>query len=67
MHNFQANYDKILKVLKELDCKMDYLHQDVEEEAHVIKEDIVKPKKKAVKKEKKNPAELNKGTKRIDR
>ena len=27
MHNFQANYDKILKVLKELDCKMDYLHQ----------------------------------------
>ncbi|KJD37186.1 transposase [Tamlana sedimentorum] len=27
MHNFQANYDKILKVLKELDFKMDYLHQ----------------------------------------
>ncbi len=27
MHNFQANYDKILKVLKELDCKMDYLNQ----------------------------------------
>lgn len=27
MHNFQTNYDKILKVLKELDCKMDYLHQ----------------------------------------
>ena len=27
MHNFQANYDKILKVLKELDSKMDYLHQ----------------------------------------
>lgn len=27
MHNFQANYDKILKVLKELDCKMNYLHQ----------------------------------------
>ena len=47
--------------------KMDYLHQDVEEEAHEIKEDIVKPKKKAVKQEKKNPAELNKGTKRIDR
>ena len=45
---------------------MDYLHQDVEEEAHVIKEDIVKPKK-VVKKEKKNPAELSKGTKRIDR
>lgn len=27
MHNFQTNYDKILKVLKELDSKMDYLHQ----------------------------------------
>ena len=27
MHNFQANYDKILKVLKELDVRMDYLHQ----------------------------------------
>lgn len=27
MHNFQANYDKILKVLKGLDSKMDYLHQ----------------------------------------
>ncbi len=27
MHNFQSNYDKILKVLKELDLKMDYLHQ----------------------------------------
>jgi len=27
MHNFQANYDKILEVLKELDSKMDYLHQ----------------------------------------
>ncbi len=27
MYNFQANYDKILKVLKELDSKMDYLHQ----------------------------------------
>ena len=27
MHNFQSNYDKILKVLKELDSKMDYLHQ----------------------------------------
>ncbi len=27
MHNFQANYNKILKVLKELDSKMDYLHQ----------------------------------------
>jgi hypothetical protein len=27
MHNFQANYDKILKVLKELDSKMDYLDQ----------------------------------------
>ena len=27
MHNFQANYGKILKVLKELDSKMDYLHQ----------------------------------------
>lgn len=27
MHNFQANYDKILKVLKELDSEMDYLHQ----------------------------------------
>jgi len=43
--------------------KEDYLHQDVEEE---VKEDIVKPKK-VVKKEKKNPAELSKGTKRIDR
>jgi len=46
--------------------KMDYLHQDVEEEAHEIKEDIVKPKK-AAKKEKKNVAELSKDTKRIDR
>jgi len=46
--------------------KMDYLHQEVEEEVHETKEDIVKPKK-AAKKEKKNPAELNKGTKRIDR
>ncbi|TSD99908.1 IS982 family transposase, partial [Aquimarina algiphila] len=27
MHNFQANYDKILKVLKGLDSKMGYLHQ----------------------------------------
>ncbi len=27
MHNFQANYDKIPKVLNELDCKMDYLNQ----------------------------------------
>ncbi|GAA4112258.1 hypothetical protein GCM10022393_10570 [Aquimarina addita] len=27
MHNFQANYDKILKVLKELGSEMDYLHQ----------------------------------------
>jgi hypothetical protein len=27
MHNFQANYDKILNVLKRLDSKMDYLHQ----------------------------------------
>jgi len=27
MHNFQTNYDKILKVLKELDFKMDYLPQ----------------------------------------
>lgn len=27
MHNFQANYDKILKVLKSLDSEMDYLHQ----------------------------------------
>jgi len=43
--------------------KEDYLHQDVEEE---VKEDIVKPKK-VVKKEKKNPAELSKGTKRTDR
>ena len=44
--------------------KDDYLHQEVEEEE--VKEDIVKPKK-VVKKEKKNPAELSKGTKRIDR
>ena len=42
--------------------KMDYLHQDVEE----VKEDIVTPKKSA-KKVKKDPAELNKGTKRTDR
>ncbi|GAB1855575.1 hypothetical protein MHTCC0001_04090 [Flavobacteriaceae bacterium MHTCC 0001] len=27
MHNFQANYGKTLKVLKELDPKMDYLRQ----------------------------------------
>jgi hypothetical protein len=27
MHNFQANYDEILKVLKELDSEMNYLHQ----------------------------------------
>ncbi|EDP97683.1 transposase [Kordia algicida OT-1] len=27
MHNFQANYDKILEVLKSLNTKMDYLHQ----------------------------------------
>ena len=48
--------------------KMDYLHQDVEETAHVIKEDIVKPKKAVAKKEvKKNAADLNKGTVRTDR
>jgi len=41
--------------------KEDYLHQDVEEE---VKEEV---KKKPAKKEKKNPAELNKGTKRTDR
>ena len=46
--------------------KMDYLPPEVEETEHVEKEDVVKPKK-AVKKEKKNPAELNKGTKRVDR
>ena len=45
--------------------KMDYLHQEVEEEE--VTEEEVKPKKKAVKKEKKNPADLSKGTKRIDR
>jgi len=27
MHNFQANYDKILRILQDLDSKMDYLHQ----------------------------------------
>ena len=27
MHNFQANYDKILKVLQELDSEMSYLRQ----------------------------------------
>lgn len=27
MHNFQANYDKIIKILKELDCNMEYLNQ----------------------------------------
>jgi len=27
MHNFQANYNKILKVLKVLDSEMDYLDQ----------------------------------------
>ena len=43
--------------------KDDYLHQEVEEE---VKEDIVKPKKPA-KKEKKDPADLKQGTKRIDR
>ena len=42
--------------------QQDYLPQEEEE----VKEDIVKPKK-VVKKEKKNPAELSKGTKRIDR
>ena len=46
--------------------KEDYLHQEVEEVEHVEKEDVVKPKK-AAKKEKKNAADLNKGTKRIDR
>ena len=46
--------------------KMDYLPPDVEEEGHEHKEDIVKPKK-AAKKEKKNVAELSKGTKRVDR
>ena len=46
--------------------KIDYLHQEVEEEAHVIEEDIVKPKK-AAKKVKKDPADLKQGTKRIDR
>jgi hypothetical protein len=42
--------------------KEDYLHQEVEEE---VKEEV--KKKPAAKKEKKNPAELNKGTKRVDR
>jgi len=46
--------------------KEDYLHQEVEETEHVEKEDVVKPKK-AAKKEKKNAAELNKGTTRTDR
>jgi hypothetical protein len=44
--------------------KMDYLHQEVEEE---VTEEEVKPKKKAVKKEKKNPADLSKNTVRTDR
>ena len=43
--------------------KDDYLHQEIEED---VKEDIVKQKKPA-KKEKKDVAELNKGTKRTDR
>ncbi len=42
--------------------KDDYLHQEVEEE---VKEEV--KKKPVAKKEKKNPAELSKGTKRIDR
>jgi len=46
--------------------KEDYLHQEVEETEHVEKEDVVKPKK-AAKKEKKNAADLNKGTTRVDR
>ena len=41
--------------------KDDYLHQEVEE----VKEEV--KKKPVAKKEKKNPAELSKGTKRIDR
>jgi len=43
--------------------KDDYLHQEVEEEE--VKEEV--KKKPVAKKEKKNPAELSKGTKRIDR
>jgi len=42
--------------------KQDY----VEPEAEEVKEELVKPKKPA-KKVKKDPAELKKGTKRIDR
>lgn len=44
--------------------KQDYL--EVEETEHVEQEDVVKPKK-AAKKEKKNPADLSKNTKRTDR
>ena len=48
--------------------KEDYMHQDVEEEAHVQHEDLEVKKKPAKKKEvKKNAAELNKHTVRIDR
>jgi len=43
--------------------QQDYLHQEIEEEE--VKEEV--KKKPVAKKEKKNPAELSKGTKRIDR
>ena len=48
--------------------KEDYMHQDVEEEAHVHHEDVEVKKKPAKKKEvKKNAADLNKNTVRTDR
>ena len=46
--------------------KEDYLHQDVEETEHVQEEEV-EVKKKPAKKEKKNAADLNKNTKRVDR
>jgi hypothetical protein len=47
--------------------KMDYLHQDVEEETEHVQHEEVKKKPAKKKEVKKNASELSKNTKRVDR